>query len=626
MGQKLKTTVSTVIGVLLLLGGAACGSSGSSRPSTSSSTSKPSAVSGSSLRLKPGEDPTHQHLYGGKRGGTLTVYSSTDFAHLDPGEAYFTLDYAIMYATQRTLFRYAPNSSTTIVPDLATEVPTVANGGITNSGQTVTVHIEHGVHFSPPVNREVTSADVAYAVERAASPNVGSAYFVGYFGSGSPTPLVGANNPSYKGGPIPGIRTPSKYTIVFRMTKPGATFLIQALGMPITIPVPKEFAGPMDRHAPTTYGTQAEVFTGPYMLESNLKTGVFAGLGYQAGKSATLVRNPNWNPQSYTPLYRPPAYLNRINISIGGNSAVIGQEVLDGSDSVQLDQPAHDAIEAAYNSHPSQITFTPGAGIYYVALNNAHGPFQNENLRKAVWAAVDRAGIARAVGGALVAQPMTHFIYPGTNGFAQAGAYAGPHTDFNTSVSGNAAVATKYMKLAGYPSGKYTGGTTLQVIGANNGDYPAVTAIVNNALTSLGFHTHITQVDQSVMFAKYCGVPKQEIDVCPSIGWIRDFADPLTVLYETFYGPAIVPTNNSNFGQVDNPQINAAIHQAALVVDPAARYQAWASVDKLLVDNAAAVPGYFSNQPQIESKDVRGINDLWNIGIWDFAYTSLTNR
>lgn len=623
MGRKLKPAVSTLIGVVLLVAGAGCGSGGSSRSSNSTSATKNGTVSGPPLRLKPGEDATHQNLSGGNRGGTLTVHTSTDFEHLDPGEAYFTLDYGVMYATQRTLFRYPPNSSTTIVPDLATAVPTVANGGITDRGRTVTVHIEHGVRFSPPVNREVTSADVAYAVERAASPNVGSAYFVGYFGSGSPTPLVGADNPRYKGGPIPGIQTPNRYTIVFHMTKPGATFLIQALSMPITIPVPKEFAGPMDRHAPTTYGTQAEVFTGPYMLESNLKTGVFAGLGYQPGKSATLVRNPNWNPTTYTSLYRPPAYLDRVNIDIGGNSTVIGQQVLDGSDSVQLDQPAHDAIEAAYKSHPSQITFTPGAGIYYVALDNAHGPFQNENLRKALWAAMDRAGIARAVGGALVAQPMTHFIYPGTNGFSQAGGYAGPQTDFNKSVSGNTALATKYMKLAGYPSGKYTGGTTLQVIGATNGDYPAVTAIVNSALTSLGFHTHITQVDQSVMFAKYCGVPKQEIDVCPSIGWIRDFADPLTVLYETFYGPAIVPTNNSNFGQVNNPQVNAAIHQAALVVDPAARYQAWANVDKLLVNHAVAIPGYFSNQAQIESNNVRGVNDLWNIGTWDFAYTSL---
>ena len=120
------------------------------------------------------------------------------------------------------------------------------------------------------------------------------------------------------------------------------------------------------------------------------------------------------------------------------------------------------------------------------------------------------------------------------------------------------------MKAAGYGAGKYTGSATVQVVGANNGNSPAIVQLVNTDLTQLGFHTHVSLVDQSVMYAKYCGVPKQEIDVCPSGGWLRDFADPLTVLYVPFYGPAIVPTNNSNFGQVNNPQINAAIQKAAL--------------------------------------------------------------
>src|SRR5947209_18439182 len=114
------------------------------------------------------------------------------------------------------------------------------------------------------------------------------------------------------------------------------------------------------------------------------------------------------------------------------------------------------------------------------------------------------------------------------------------------------------------------------------------------------------------MYAKYCGVPKQNIDACPTVGWVRDFADPLTVLYETFYGPAIVPTNNSNFGQVNDPQINAAMQKAALVVDPAARYQAWANVDKLLVQKAVAIPEYFANQPNIRPANVVRVNDLWN--------------
>ena len=38
---------------------------------------------------------------------------------------------------------------------------------------------------------------------------------------------------------------------------------------------------------------------------------------------------------------------------------------------------------------------------------------------------------------------------------------------------------------------------------------------------------------------------------------------------------------------------------------------------------AVAVPWVFDKQPNIESADVNGINQLWNEGAWDYDYTSL---
>jgi peptide/nickel transport system substrate-binding protein len=608
---------------LLALGIASCGSGGSTSTPRGRGSSSASAPS---IPLKPGEDPAKQSLAGGSTGGTLTAYTSEDFQHFDPGQAYFTNDYAITYATQRPLFIYLPTSANVLAPDLATAVPTTANGGITEGGRTVTIHIQHGVRFSPPVNREVTSADVAYAIERGANPDVGNPYFPSYFGAGAPAPLIGAQKPSYKGGPIPGIRTPDKYTIVFHMTKPGAPTLIQALFLPLSAPVPAGYAGPMDRHSPTTYGEKYLVSTGPYMLRADPKSGAFLGLGYQPGKSATLVRNPNWSRTAYSPAYRPPAHLDQIKIAIGGDATIIGQQVLKGSDAVQLDTPAQSIVKLAYQQYPAQITFTPGSGDHYIAVDNHHGVFTDEDLRKAFWAALDRAAIVKARGGSITAQPMTHFLYPGIDGFAQAGGYAGPKLDFNENVDGNHAVACKYMKLAGYPSCRYTGGQTVQIVSSSNGNVPAITDIVDAALTSLGFHTHVSEIDQSVMYTKYCQVPKQEIDACPAQGWLRDFADPLSVLYAPFYGPSITPTGNPNQGQVDDPQINAAIARAALIVNPGARAQAWANVDKLLVAKAVAIPEDFDSQPNVESKDVYGVDDAWNEGTWDFAYTYLKDH
>ncbi len=615
---KLARMAITAAGMLLAaLAVAACGSGSSASTATSSGAQ--------SIPLKAGENPAGQQLSGKKRGGTLTAYTSEDFQHLDPGQAYFVDDYAIMYATQRPLFIFLPNSEGTLAPDLATQVPSVANGGITDGGRTITVHIQHGVRYSPPVNRAVTSADVAFAIERGANPNVSNPYFPSYFGAGAPAPLVGAQSSKYAGGPIPGIQTPNKYTIVFHLTKPGSTMFLQALSMPLSSPVPPEYVAPMDKHAPTTYGSTYEVATGPYMLQSNMKTGQFSGIGYQTGKSATLVRNPNWDPHTYSSAYRPPAYLDRININIGGSATVIGQQVLKGSDFVQLDTPAQSIVKLAYLSYPSQITFTPGSGDHYVAVDNQHGPFKNINLRKAFWAALDREAIVKARGGPLVAEPMTHFLYPGDQGFQQAGGYAGPGVDYNRDPNGNHAIACKYMKLAGYPKCRYTGGGTVQIISSDNGDDPAITQIVNSALTGLGFNTHMSLVDQTVMYTKYCQVPKQEIDACPAQGWIRDFADPLGTLYAPFYGPSITQTGNPNEGQVNDPAINAAMQKAALIVSPAARYQAWANIDRMLVDDAAAIPEEYDNQPNIESKNVSGVDDLWNEGTWDFAFTSLKN-
>jgi peptide/nickel transport system substrate-binding protein len=573
---------------------AACGSSGTSSTGTSS------------IPLKPGESPVGQQLYGKQRGGTLTVYDHEDFEHFDPGEAYFVEDYAITSATQRSLYSYLPDNATKLEPDVAASMPVISDGG-----ETVTVQIKPHIFFSPPVNREVNSGDVAYAIERGANPNVANPYFPAYFGD-----IVGAEKAT--GGPIAGIETPNKYTIVFHLTKPTAALLVGALSLPLSAPVPPEFAKPLDAHSPTTYGTEYLVATGPYMLKSD-SSGKFLGIGYQPGKSATLVRNPNWNPRTD---FRP-AYLNQIDINIGGEPAVIGKQVLQGEDVVQNDSPAQSIVKEAYEHYPQQITFTPGSGTYYASLNTAQGPFANIDLRKAVWAALDREAIVKVRGGPLTSQPMTHFLYPTVAGYEQAGGGAGPKVDYNEHPEGDMAVATKYMKLAGYPSGKYTGASTVQLVGATGEPEAGMAQIVEQTLQNLGFKTHLTLVDKSVMYGKYCTVPAEKIDVCPNVGWVRDFADPQTVLDLAFNGSAIRPEGNSNWSQLNDPQINAAMEKAELVVGEPARAEAWAKIDEELVRQAAAAPEVYLSAPNIEGRGVAGVNQLWNTGTWDYDFTSL---
>jgi peptide/nickel transport system substrate-binding protein len=593
--HRTRIITPAVLAGVLALGLAACGSSSSSSSGSSEGTAVAKGI----------QTPATESLSTGKKGGTLNVLNHEDFENIDPGQSYFAIDYQTSNATQRPLFSYKPNTFSEQTPDLAT-----GPAEISSDGKTVTVRIRHGVRFGPPVNREVTSKDVEYAIVRATNPNVPNPYFSSYF-----SPLKGSSTANGKS--FPGVTTPDKYTIVFHLTEPKGQILAEALVLPISAPVPEEYAKKYDAMKPSQYANY-QVASGPYMFKANGE-GKVLGFGYQPGKSATLVRNPNWDASTD---FRP-AYLDQINISIGGDPTVIGRQVLEGSDSVQNDTPAQSIVKLAYEKFRSQLLISPGAGDHYVAVNNHKGPFTDVNLRKAYWAALNRTAMNKARGGELVTNVMTHFIFPEIPGFEEAGGLAGPKVDYNEHPEGDMAVAAKYMKAAGYPSGKYTGSATLQVVGSTGNPASQDAEIANQALKSLGFKTKLNLVDQSVMYSKYCGVPQEEIDVCPNVGWVADFGDGQAVLGPAFSGKAIAPSGNPNWGQVNIPQVNKAMEAAEPIIGTKARANAWANIDRELVANAAAIPYDWDKQPYVESKDVAGIGDLWNIGSWDYSYTSL---
>ena len=74
----------------------------------------------------------------------------------------------------RTLVGYdhvAGPAGTRLVPDLAGRVPAPTNGG-----RTYTFTLKRGIRFGPPVDREITSRDIRYALERLARPRNGAQY------------------------------------------------------------------------------------------------------------------------------------------------------------------------------------------------------------------------------------------------------------------------------------------------------------------------------------------------------------------------------------------------------------------------------------------------------------------
>jgi peptide/nickel transport system substrate-binding protein len=537
---------------------------------------------------------------------TLTELSSTDVDFLDPGRTYFALGFQVALATQRPLYRYRPDDLSRAVPDLAAAMPSVSA-----DGRTITVRLRRGVRFSPPVDREVTARDVAYAFERFFSANVAGPY-TSYFAD-----LVGAPPAPTRGvRPISGISTPDTHTIVFRLKRTTSATFIAALSLPASAPVPEEYARRFDAKSPSTYNTHL-VASGPYMVRND-KAG--KAVGYRAGRSIELVRNPNWRAASDP----RPAHLHAIRIRTNATDTnVAARQVLAGESMVLDGAPPPSILKRVVQDDSDQGQRLPSGGFRFLPINTTLPPFDRRDVRKAFVAGFDREAARLARGGATTGPLATHYLPPGIQGFEEAGGFAGPGDATLAAEGGDERLAAEHMMKAGFPSGRYTGDATFLIVAGSSAVERATGEIVQHELGQLGFKTRLRSVPTDSLYTDWCGVPGRKVLICASgLAWLKDYPDPQPMLQPVFDGDKIVrPTGNSNYSQLDVPKINAAM-AAAETTSGKARAAAWGAIDRMIVAEAAAVPLQWDVATLIRSKNVKGVTNVY-FNSWDLSFTSL---
>jgi peptide/nickel transport system substrate-binding protein len=575
-----------------------------------------------------------------QKGGSLTVLNEGDIDYMDPGAAYYQVTYELTLADQRTLMGWPPDA-TQPVPDLAADQPKVSD-----DGKTITFTIRDGVKYSPPVDRAATSEDVKYAIERSLLPGIPNGYTPAYLGD-----IVGFKDAQNQvkqnetaAPDISGITTPDDKTLVIKLTRPSSVPVIQALSLPVSAPVPEEYAKKFDAQSPSTYG-QYVTFTGPYMVQNDCvdSSGKATSkncsgklTGYTPGKQIDLVRNPNWDG-SATGDYRP-AYLDNITVQEGfSDPTSASQKILSGDSQVSGDFPPSKTIvqQIAEGTKYSkdQMVATPSGGNRYIALNTAKPPFgpgggisaeQALNIRKAVIANSDRQALRNTRGGELFGPVATHIIPPLIPGFEEAGGIQGPDLDYIKNPNGDPKLAASYMKKAGFSSGKCEGShCTVTMVGDDAPPGKDTATVFQQQLQQLGFKVNFQPVAHDIMYTKFCSVPSNQPNVCPNVGWIKDFNDPQSILQVTFSGDSINPSNNSNWAQLNDPKINKAISDAVTITDEKQRAEAWGKIDDQIMEQAPVVPWVWDNDVLVRSANVDGVANLFN-GEWDLSYTSLS--
>ena len=409
---------------------------------------------------------------------------------------------------------------------------------------------------------------------------------------------------------------------MLKLKRPVAVTVAAALVMPITVPVPQEYAEKFDRKSPTDYD-QYTVFTGPYMVRNDDDGKV---IGRDPGKSIDIVRNPNWDASTD---YRP-AYLDEIKIEEGNDDlTVASRRTLQGDGLMCCDsgQPPIAILRQALTRNKDQIARVASGGTRWIALNTEKKPFDNLNVRKAIIAGFDREALLLTRGGKEVGPIAQGYIPPGVPGFEESGGEKGfDEFDFMRNPKGDPELAKSYMlkaKAEGVPvtaDGKYAGSEKLLTIATNADPGVQTATVAQGQLQNMGFKLNFRKVPQDTLYTRFCNVPASGYVICPNVGWFRDFTDPQSVLEPTFKGAAIKPQGNVNVPMLDNKEIDDAMTAAATIPAGAERNQAWADINKMIVAQAPAIPYSWDDSFQLASKDVQGVINGYTT-TWDLAYS-----
>jgi ABC-type transport system substrate-binding protein len=527
-----------------------------------------------------GEDLWFTSAEGGSalhRGGILTIASvgilapGVDPPVLDPLTSYFGDFWRLATMTNDGLVglpRAGGVQGSGFVPDLATALPKPTD----SSGRTYTFHLRKGVRYS--TGAPVLAGDIRRGIERAVahSNDTAPAYYTAAIVGGQAC-RTAVEQALDAGKPRPdcdlskGIVADDRTgTVTFHLTEPTPEFVYQ-LSLPSAAAVPQDT--PVDLKP-----GQFLPATGPYMVRSYIPQQDAAdGHG-----RLELVRNPHF--RVWSPAAQPAGYVDRIVLETGFTEREEVARVIDGrADLLWLGAPASamDMIRARYGS---QLHITAGIYTDFAFLNASKPPFNNLDARRAVAFALDRKALTNdrdglPAGVTCQLLPPNFAAYrpycPFTVGGGTDGKWAGP----------DIAKARELVRKSG------TRGARVVVAAPDVPEWRrAGQRIVRVLKEKLGYHASLRVLGYPNDFFRVVTNPREDFNAGLS-HWGSDY--PAASTFLAIFGLCNPDRNYSaRCDPVIGRQIGAALD--LLVTDPGRANDAWAAIDRLMVDDAAYIP------------------------------------
>jgi peptide/nickel transport system substrate-binding protein len=481
-----------------------------------------------------------------QKGGVLrTAISDFGFTNgFDPTGEYVAVAIGLYGAMERTLMGYkhvADAAGNELVPDLAEAAPEISSDGLK-----YTFKLKSGVKWAPPLDRDVTSKDVAYAFQRINTAPLVAQYGFWYYG------VVKGMDGKAKSADekVSGIETPDDSTIIFNLEKPTGDFLYR-ISMPAAAPIPEEVAKCFKKAG--DYGRYV-MSNASYMIQGADKLDISSCSamkpisGFDPSKQLTLVRNPNYDQATDTTRAN---YVDGITVAVDTNVDDIFSRVQAGDlDSSIADQPPKPVLQQYLTDQAKKPFLHSNSGdrTWYITMNWITPPFDDIHVRKAANWVMDKAGILQAWGGSTFGDIATHNIPPIVLGDALGSDYNPYPSDGN---HGDEAKAKEEMKQSKYDSNKdgvcdAKECSNLVMINRNTPVYADSEAVVVSSLEKIGIKVKPRELASSAAYTTIQTV-KNKIPIALNAGWGKDFADAVSFVLPLFDGRSIIPTGNTNY-------------------------------------------------------------------------------
>src|SRR6266700_2261474 len=467
----------------------------------------------------------------------------------------------------------------TFDPGLSTDLPSIAAIDLVFTGLvqldasyeegadglTWTFHLRPNLKFSD--GTPLTSADVAYSIDRALQPaeksTVGPIYLALIKDSDK---LVAGKIKTIIGDSI---MTPDPSTVVLIANK-KASYFLDALSYSCSYVVEKSL---IDKFGNTKFTDH---------LTEGGGDGPFKVASYTHGQNIIFVPNPNYYgpiPQLAKVVY--PFYKDADTVY---KAYQVGQVDSTGIPSANL---------AAARKLTNEFKQVPQLWIQYYAMNFLVKPFDNIKIRQAFELAINKDLIVQSVWkNALI--PTNHIVPKGQPGYT-------PNLTGPDGVASTAGDPTKAKAL--FTAGLQEEGMTLSTVPPIRLTYPSGSKDSDNEVAALqqmwqnvlGVSVKADPIDFNKLLSEITAATNNPKGLqFWGIGWIADYPDPQD--WTTLQFDKGVPNNNTNYGQ--NSTSDAAQQQAVqqqleaadINPDQNARLQAYMQAEQQLVNDVAWLP------------------------------------